>query len=149
MINIKKKKKMAKKNSVFDCQIVHFPVIHNRAGNITPVQNNIEIPFDIKRVYYLYDVPGGADRGGHAHRDLKQLIIAASGSFDITLDDGVTKKTFSLNRPNMGLYLCPGIWRDISNFSSGAICLVLASEPYDEGDYIRLYDEYKIYRNEL
>ncbi len=140
---------MAKKNSVFDCQIVHFPVIHNRAGNITPVQNNIEIPFDIKRVYYLYDVPGGADRGGHAHRDLKQLIIAASGSFDITLDDGVTKKTFSLNRPNMGLYLCPGIWRDISNFSSGAICLVLASEPYDEGDYIRLYDEYKIYRNEL
>jgi|EP01136_Pigoraptor_vietnamica_P033454 hypothetical protein len=140
---------MAKKNSVFDCQIVHFPVIHNRAGNITPVQNNIEIPFDIKRVYYLYDVPGGADRGGHAHRDLKQLIIAASGSFDITLDDGATKKTFSLNRPNMGLYLCPGIWRDISNFSSGAICLVLASEPYDEGDYIRLYDEYKTYTNEL
>lgn len=140
---------MANKNSVFDCQIVHFPVIHNRAGNITPVQNKIEIPFDIKRVYYLYDVPGGADRGGHAHRDLQQLIIAASGSFDITLDDGATKKTFSLNRPNMGLYLCPGIWRDISNFSSGAICLVLASDPYDEGDYIRLYDEYKTYRNEL
>ena len=140
---------MAKKNSVFDCQIVHFPVIHNRAGNITPVQNNIEVPFDIKRVYYLYDVPGGADRGGHAHRDLQQFIIAASGSFDITLDDGTSKKTFSLNRPNMGLYLCPGIWRDISNFSSGAICLVLASEPYDEGDYIRLYDEYKTYRNEL
>jgi hypothetical protein len=140
---------MGNRNSVFDCHIVHFPVIHNRAGNITPVQNNIEIPFDIKRVYYLYDVPGGADRGGHAHRDLKQLIIAASGSFDITLDDGTTKKTFSLNRPNMGLYLCPGIWRDISNFSSGAICLVLASEPYDEGDYIRHYDEYKIYRNEL
>lgn len=140
---------MAKKNNVFDCQIVHFPVINNRAGNITPVQNNIEIPFDIKRVYYLYDVPGGADRGGHAHRDLQQLIIAASGSFDITLDDGTSKKTFSLNRPNMGLYLCSGIWRDISNFSSGAICLVLASEPYDEGDYIRLYDEYKTYTNEL
>ena len=140
---------MANKNSVFDCQIVHFPVIHNRAGNITPVQNKIEIPFDIKRVYYLYDVPGGADRGGHAHRDLQQLIIAASGSFDITLDDGATKKTFSLNRPNMGLYLCPGIWRDISNFSSGAICLVLASDPYDEGDYIRHYDEYKTYSNEL
>jgi len=140
---------MAKVNSVFDCQIVHFPVIHNRAGNITPVQNNIEIPFDIKRVYYLYDVPGGADRGGHAHRGLQQLIIAASGSFDITLDDSNSKKTFSLNRPNMGLYLCPGIWRDISNFSSGAICLVLASAPYDEADYIRQYDEYKTYRNEL
>lgn len=137
---------MAKENSVFDCHIVHFPVIHNRAGNITPVQNNIEIPFDIKRVYYLYDVPGGADRGGHAHKDLKQLIIAASGSFDITLDDGTSKKTFSLNRPNMGLYLCPGIWRDISNFSSGAICLVLASECYTEQDYIREYDAFKTYK---
>ncbi len=137
---------MAIENSVFDCQIIHFPVIHNRAGNITPVQNNIEIPFDIKRVYYLYDVPGGADRGGHAHKDLEQLIIAASGSFDITLDDGTSKRTFSLNRPNMGLYLCPGIWRDISNFSSGAICLVLASEYYTEQDYIREYEDFKTYK---
>lgn len=133
---------MAKKNSIFDCKIVHFPVIHNRAGNITPVQNNIEVPFDIKRVYYLYDVPGGADRGGHAHKELQQLIIAASGSFDITLDDGENKDTFSLNRPNTGLYICPGIWRDISNFSSGAICLVLASLTYSEGDYIRHYEEF-------
>ncbi len=130
---------------VFDCHIVHFPVIHNRAGNITPVQNNLEVPFDIKRVYYLYDVPGGGERGGHAHKNLQQLVIAASGSFDITIDDGVNKKTVALNRPYMGLYIKPGIWRDISNFSSGAICLVLASEKYNEDDYIRNYAAYKAY----
>lgn len=131
---------------VFDCNIIYFPIIHNRAGNITPVQNNIEVPFDIQRVYYLYDVPGGGTRGGHAHKDLQQVIIAASGSFDITLDDGVNKKTVSLNRPYMGLHIKPGIWRDISNFSSGAICLVLASELYTEDDYIREYEDYKIFK---
>lgn len=137
---------MSKSNRVFDCKIVQFPVIHNRAGNITPVENSIEVPFDIQRVYYLYDVPGGADRGGHAHKHLQQLIIAASGSFDITLDDGEHKKLFSLNRPNIGLFLCPGIWRDISNFSSGAICLVLASLKYTEEDYIRGYEDFIVYK---
>jgi hypothetical protein len=130
------------KFTVFDCSIIHFPKIQNRAGNITPIQNNIEAPFAIKRVYYLYDVPGGESRGAHAHRELEQLIIAASGSFDVTIDDGKNKKTVSLNRPNYGLHLKPGMWRELSNFSSGSICLVLASLLYDEADYIRDYNEF-------
>lgn len=130
--------------TVFDCQIIHFPKIHNRAGNITAVQNNIEIPFAVKRVYYLYDVPGGEARGAHAHQVLEQLIIAASGSFDVSIDDGRSKKTIHLNRPYMGLHLKPGMWRDISNFSSGAICLVLASELYNESDYVRDYKEFLV-----
>jgi hypothetical protein len=133
------------KNTVFDCQILHFQRIHNRAGNLTPITNNIDIPFEVKRVYYLYDVPGGEGRGAHAHRKLEQVIIAASGSFDITIDDGKNKKTVQLSRPYMGLHLKPGMWRDISNFSSGAICLVLASDLYDENDYIR---DYKTFINE-
>ncbi len=135
--------------TVFDCHIIHFPKIHNRAGNITPVQNGMEIPFDVKRVYYLYDIPGGESRGAHGHRALQQLIIAASGSFDVTLDDGVNKKTVSLSRPYFGLHIYPGMWRDISNFSSGAICLVLASEVYIETDYIRDYNEFKIFKQSL
>ncbi|MBS1774555.1 MAG: WxcM-like domain-containing protein [Bacteroidetes bacterium] len=137
---------MDNRNRVFDCNILYLPVIQNKAGNITPVQNNIEVPFDIKRVYYLYDVPGGGERGGHAHKNLQQIVIAASGSFDITLDDGTNKKTVSLNRPYMGLQIRPGIWRDISNFSSGAICLVLASELYTETDYIRDYNSFLDYK---
>jgi oxalate decarboxylase/phosphoglucose isomerase-like protein (cupin superfamily) len=128
--------------TVFDCHIIHFPKIHNRAGNITPIQNSIEIPFDVKRVYYLYDIPGGESRGAHAHRNLQQVIIAGSGSFDVTLDDGKNKKTVSLNRPYFGLHIYPGMWRDISNFSSGAICLVLASEKYEASDYIRAYEDF-------
>ncbi len=128
--------------TIFDCSIVHFPKIQNRAGNITPIQNNIESPFAIKRVYYLYDVPGGESRGAHAHKELEQLIIAASGSFDVTIDDGKNKKTFSLNRPYFGLHLKPGMWRELSNFSSGSICLVLASQLYNEDDYIRDYDQF-------
>jgi len=131
------------KFTVFDCSIIHFPKIQNRAGNITPIQNNIEAPFAIKRVYYLYDVPGGESRGAHAHKALEQLIIAASGSFDVTIDDGKNKKTISLNRPNYGLHLKPGMWRELSNFSSGSICLVLASLLYDESDYIRDYEDFK------
>lgn len=134
---------MAGKFTVFDCNILHLPRIGNRSGNITAVQNNIELPFPINRVYYLYDVPGGESRGAHAHRELEQLIIAASGSFDITLDDGRNKKTVVLNRPYFGLHIRPGIWRDISGFSSGAICLVLASRKYEAADYIRDYDEFK------
>jgi WxcM-like, C-terminal len=128
--------------TVFDCSIIQFPKIHNRAGNITPVQNNIEIPFDISRVYYLYDVPGGESRGAHAHKELQQIIIAASGSFDVTIDDGRNKKTVQLNRSYFGLHIRPFIWRDLSNFSSGAICLVLASHVYNEKDYIREYDDF-------
>jgi hypothetical protein len=137
------------KYSVFDCHIVHFPKIHNRAGNITPIQNGIEVPFSIKRVYYLYDVPGGESRGAHGHKSLQQIIIAASGSFDVTLDDGINKKTIQLNRPNYGLHVCPGMWRDLSNFSSGAICLVLASELYDQGDYLRDYEEFIKFKKQI
>ncbi|RYY72038.1 MAG: WxcM-like domain-containing protein [Chitinophagaceae bacterium] len=134
--------------TVFDSNIIHFPRIQDRAGNITPVQNGIEVPFDVKRIYYLYDIPGGEDRGAHAHKKLQQLIIAASGSFDITIDDGRNKKTVQLNRPYFGLHIRPGMWRSISNFSSGAICLVLASELYDQSDYLRTYTEFLNYANE-
>src|SRR5215208_3116182 len=129
--------------TIFDCQVIQFPKLNSRAGNTTHVQNGVEVPFDIKRIYYLYDIPGGISRGSHAHKTLQQVIIAASGSFDITLDDGQNKKTVSLNRPYFGLHVYPGMWRDISNFSSGAICLVLASELYNAGDYIRDYGEFK------
>ena len=112
------------------------------------VENGKEVPFDVKRVYYLYDVPGGESRGGHAHKALCQLIIAASGSFSVTLDDGKDKKTFVLNRPYQGLLVVPGIWRTLDDFSSGSVCMVLASEKYDEGDYIRDYKEFVNYRNE-
>jgi len=116
--------------------------IHNRAGNITIVEGKKNIPFDIKRVYYLYDIPGGEDRGGHAHKELRQLIIAASGSFNVLLDDGMNKKVVTLNRSYFGLLVVPGIWREIMEFSSGAICLVLASDVYREEDYIRIYSDF-------
>ncbi|GHT53280.1 dTDP-6-deoxy-3,4-keto-hexulose isomerase [Bacteroidia bacterium] len=127
---------------VFNCNVLTLPKIHNRAGNITALNNSVDIPFDVNRVYYLYDVPGGEDRGGHAHRELQQLIVAVSGSFDVTIDDGRNKKTISLNRPYYGLHVVSGIWRDLTNFSSGAICLVLASHKYDADDYIRNYEEF-------
>lgn len=128
--------------SIFDCNIIHLPKIHSRQGNITPVQNNVNIPFEVKRIYYLYDIPGGESRGAHGHKELESLIIAVSGSFDITIDDGFNKKTVQLNRPYLGLNLKPGMWRDISNFSSGAICLVLASEKFDKNDYLRNYNDF-------
>lgn len=130
-------------SNIHNCNVVQLPMIHNRAGNITIVQNGDPQTFDVKRIYYLYDVPGGSERGGHAHRNLYQLIIAASGSFDVILDDGHNKKIVQLNRPNFGLVVVPGIWREIVNFSSGAICLVLASEKYSEEDYLRSYEEFK------
>lgn len=134
--------------SINECNIIQLPQIKNRAGNITPVHSDNEIPFGIKRIYYLYDVPGGAERGGHAHRNLKQLIVAASGSFDVVLDDGRSKKIICLSQPYYGLIIYPGIWRELVNFSSGSICLVLASEYYDESDYIRNYDEFCNWRIE-
>jgi dTDP-4-dehydrorhamnose 3,5-epimerase-like enzyme len=133
-------------SDIHNCNVVELPKIHNRAGNITVIQNGLDLPFDVKRVYYLYDVPGGSERGGHAHKNLYQLIIAASGCFDVVIDDGKQKKVIQLNRPNFGLMVIPGIWREIVNFSSGAICFVLASEKYSEDDYIREYDEFKVYK---
>jgi hypothetical protein len=126
-----------------NCKIIQLPKITDRRGNITFIENNRHIPFEIKRVYYLYDVPGGESRGGHAHKQLHQFIIAASGSFDVVLDDGFERKRFHLNRSYYGLYLCPMVWRELDNFSTGAVCLVLASEFYDEKDYIRDYSEFK------
>ncbi len=137
------------RSSVFDCAILPLNKIHNRAGNITIVEGGGSIPFNVRRIYYLYDIPGGESRGGHAHKELYQLIVAASGSFDILLDDGVNKKSVTLNRPNYGLMVVPGIWRELLDFSSGAICLVLASEKYDENDYIREYQTFKNYNSNV
>ncbi|SFN58096.1 sugar 3,4-ketoisomerase [Salegentibacter flavus] len=131
-----------KNNTVFDCSIIDVSKVHNYAGNITVIENGINIPFDVKRVYYLYDVPGGESRGGHAHYELEQYLIAAGGSFDVILDDGKNRKTVNLNRPNLALHIVPGLWRELDNFSSGSICLVLASHKYDESDYIRDHDEF-------
>ena len=136
------------KSTVYDCTIIELDKHHSdRKGNISVVENNKDIPFEVKRVYYLYDVPGGESRGAHAHKELSRLIIAASGSFTVTLDDGNVKRTFLLNRPYQGLYVKPGIWRDLDDFSSGSVCLVLASHPYDENDYIRDYEEFINYKN--
>lgn len=132
----------AQLTSIADCKIIELPKITDPRGNLTFVEGGQHVPFDIKRVYYLYDVPGGAERGGHAHKDLSQLIIAMSGSFDIVLDDGNEKKRIHLNRSYFGLYVCPMIWRELDNFSSGSVCMVLASNHYDEADYYRNYNEY-------
>jgi dTDP-4-dehydrorhamnose 3,5-epimerase-like enzyme len=125
-----------------DCRTIDFPKISDTRGNLTFIEGGKHVPFDIKRVYYLYDVPGGSERGGHAHKELHQLIIAMSGSFDVILDDGESKKRVHLNRSYNGLYVCPMIWRELDNFSSGSVCMVLASNLYDEADYYRDYGEY-------
>lgn len=133
---------MAKFN-VFDCSIIELDKHHSdRKGNLTVVENGITLPFDVKRVYYLYDIPGGEKRGAHAHKELEQLIVAASGSFTVTLDDGINKRSFFLNRPYQGLYVKPGMWRDLTDFSSGAVAMVLASDIYKKEDYIRDYNEF-------
>lgn len=137
-----------KKSSVYDCCMLPLSKVHNRAGNITVVEGNENIPFETKRIYYLYDIPSGENRGGHAHKDLQQLIVATSGSFDVLLDDGKNKKMIRLDRPNMGLYVVPGIWRELFEFSSGSVCLVLASRKYEDADYIRDYNDFIQYKAE-
>ena len=137
-----------KRNSVYDCSIIQLPKIHNPAGNITAIENHINIPFDVKRIFYIYDIPGGEDRGAHSHKECHQFLVAASGSFEIELNDGKTKRTVTLNRPYYGLHIPPGIWAAEKGFSSGAICLVLASEKYDENDYIREYETFLTFKND-
>lgn len=134
--------------TVEDCQIVELAIVHNESGSISVLENNENIPFDIKRVYYLYDVPMGAERGGHGHYELQQYVVAASGSFTFVLDDGKNKKEVFLNHPNKALHIKPGIWREMKDFSSGSVCLVLASHSYDEQDYMRDYSDYLNFRNE-
>lgn len=133
---------MIKKITIFECSIIELPRIKERCGNITPIHGLKDIPFDINRVFYLYDIPGGEDRGAHAHKECHQLLIAASGSFEVELDDGKNKRTVFLNRPYYGLHIPPGIWASEKGFSSGSICLVLASHKYDEIDYIRNYEDF-------
>jgi hypothetical protein len=135
-------------SSINDCIILVLNKIHNRAGNITIVESNLDIPFDVQRIYYLYDIPGGVTRGGHAHKDLYQFLVAASGSFEVILEDGIEKKKIRLSRPDSGLLIVPGIWRELVEFSSGAICLVLASMKFDEQDYIRKYSEFSTYKHD-
>lgn len=139
---------MSFRSTVYDCTVLELDKHHHEKGNISVVENGETVPFDVKRTYYLYDIPGGEARGGHAHKELRQLIIAASGSFTVTLDDGKVKRTFLLNRPYQGLLVVPGIWRTLDDFSSGSVCLVLASHKYDELDYIRLYNDFINYKNE-
>lgn len=125
-----------------ECLLIELPKITDPRGNLSFIEGGQQIPFDIKRVYYLYDVPGGSDRGSHAHKNLHQFIVAMSGSFDVVLDDGKEKKRFYLNRSYNGLYVCPMMWRNLDNFSSGSVCMVLASEHYSEVDYIRDYADF-------
>jgi uncharacterized RmlC-like cupin family protein len=130
------------KKTVFDCSLIELKRIKNRSGNITAIENNIEIPFNAKRIFYLYDIPGGESRGAHAHKECHQFLVAASGSFEVQLDDGKVKKTVMLNQPYIGLHIPAGVWASEVNFSSGSICLVIASHTYDENDYIRDYNDF-------
>lgn len=131
-----------RKNSVYECNLLHLKQIGDRNGHITAVSNNADLPFAVKRIFYLYDIPGGESRGAHAHKECHQFLIAASGSFEVLLDDGFTKRQVLLNRPDLGLHIPPGIWASEINFSSGSICLVLASQEYTENDYLRQYADY-------
>jgi len=135
---------LSEKYSVLnDCKIVNFPKVTDYRGNLSFIEENKQVPFKIRRVYYLYDVPSGASRGGHAHKALHQVVIALSGSFDVILDDGYRRRSFFLNRPHYGIYIPPKVWREIENFSSNSVALSLVSQVYDESDYVRDYDEFK------
>lgn len=129
-------------NSVYECNLLHLKQIGDRNGHITTVNNNVELSFAVKRIFYLYDIPGGESRGAHAHKECHQFLVAASGSFEVLLDDGLTKRQVLINRPDLGLHIPPGIWASEINFSSGSICLVLASHEYNENDYLREYEDY-------
>lgn len=133
-------------NTVYDCSLIEFPVVKNRAGNITSIHGSENIPFNIERVFYIYDIPSGVKRGIHAHKHCHEILIATSGSFEVELDDGVNKKTVLLNHPMYGLHIPPGVWATEKEYSSGAICLVLASDKYDSDDYINTYSEFRKYR---
>jgi hypothetical protein len=134
------------KSTVFDCGLIYLPKTGNRTGNITFTNNQIEVPFGVKRVFYIYDIPGGESRGAHAHKECHQFLIAASGAFEVLLDDGKIQRQILLNRPYLGLHILPGIWASEINFSSGSICLVLASHVYESEDYIRNYDEFLTFK---
>jgi dTDP-4-dehydrorhamnose 3,5-epimerase-like enzyme len=134
------------KTTIQDIQIINIPKIHDVRGNLSVVEGNT-IPFEIKRIYYLYDVPSDAERGGHAHKSLQQFMVALSGSFEVVLDDGNTRKIITLNKPNVGLLIPIGIWRELQNFSSGSVCLVLASSIFEEEDYIRDFNDFKLFKN--
>ena len=136
------------KPSVYECSFIELPKVSYRAGNITPIEGNKNIPFDIKRAFYTYDIPGGESRGAHAHKQCHQFLVAASGAFEVALDDGKNKRTVLLNRPFYGLHVPPGVWAAEQAFSSGSICLVFASEKYIEEDYIRDYNEFLKYRED-
>lgn len=138
-----------KKPTIYNCDLITLKKIQDRKGNLTPIENQVDLPFDVQRIFYLYDIPGGESRGAHAHKECHQFLVAASGSFEVLLDDGKIKRTVSLNRPDMGLHIPPGIWASEINFSSGAICLVLASHKYNEADYIREYNDYLNYCHEI
>jgi hypothetical protein len=136
---------MSNINSVFECNLLHLQQVGDRNGHITAVSNDSDIPFAVKRIFYLYDIPGGESRGAHAHKECHQFLIAASGSFEVLINDGSIKRQVLLNRPDLGIHIPPGIWASEINFSSGSICLVLASQEYTEQDYIRDYNEYLDY----
>lgn len=138
----------SRKSTIDECKLVDLRKIHDVRGNLTPIEGGVDIPFDVKRIYYLYDVPSGESRGAHAHKELHQLIIAANGSFTITLNDGTNKKAYTLNRPYQGLLIVPGIWRDLDDFSSGAVLLCLASDHYQAEDYIRNYQDFINYKKQ-
>ena len=134
---------MHSETCIKDCRIITLKKHHHANGNLTAVNNGVELPFELRRTFYIYDVPGGAERGGHSHYTCQEFIIAISGSFDVTVDDGNDKYTFTLNRPNQGLLVVPGIWRTLQNFSSGSVCLALASHHFDENDYVRDYNNFR------
>ena len=136
-------------NKLSDCTLIDLPKIENRSGNITVIENNLDIPFEVKRIFYIYDIPGGESRGAHAHKECHQFLVSASGSFEVHLDDGINKKTVMLNQPYTGLNVPPGIWASENNFSSGAICLVMTSDLFDKDDYIRDYQDFLKFKNEI